>query len=150
MKTITFCVLVIVGVCGCKDKPVPVNPSAVPVLKGCVSDVDGNPIAEAEITLYGGLDTRWKVASTQTDAKGEYVFDPCRHGAMILDEENQRWDYFIGMMVSCPGFKSADGKSWWDLRVPQIDRHVIKKDFIMVPDKKEHESSNKADAGDGK
>ncbi|HUU17623.1 MAG TPA: carboxypeptidase-like regulatory domain-containing protein [Sedimentisphaerales bacterium] len=150
MKAKAFCVLVVVAVLGCKDNPVPVNPSAAPVLKGCVADADGNPIVDVDITLYGGLDTRWKVASSQTDAKGEYVFDPCRYGAMILDEENQRWDYFIGMTVSRPGFKSANGKSWWDVRVPQIDRHMIKKDFIMVPDKKKHESSNKPDAGDGK
>ena len=132
MKTVVFIVLVMVGVWGCKDKPVPVNPSAAPVLKGSVLDVDGNPIAEAKITLYGGLATRWEVASVQTDAKGEYVFDPCRHGAMILDEENQRWDYFIGMTISCKGFKSTDGKEWWDVRVPQIDRHVVMKNFVMA------------------
>ena len=89
MNAKALCVLVVVGVLGCEDKPVPVNCSVAPVLKGCVTDADGNPIVEAEITLYGGFDTRFKVASSQTDAKGEYVFDPCRHGSLILDEENQ-------------------------------------------------------------
>ncbi len=150
MKVRAFCILVIVCVLGCKDKPVAVNPSAAPVLKGCVTDAEGNPVADARIALYAGLATGWKAASSQTNAKGEYVFDPCRHGALILDEENQRWDYFISMTVLHPGLKSAGGKSWWDVHVPQIDRHVIKKDFIMVPEKKEHELSSKPDGSDGK
>jgi hypothetical protein len=111
----------------------PVNPHVEPILKGRVTDSSGNGIPGVDVTLYGGMATRWKVASTQTDAEGEYVFDPCRHGSVIYDEENRRWDYFIGMKVTLPDFKSADSLSWWDVRVPQIDRHVVQKDFVLVP-----------------
>lgn len=113
-------------------RPVLVDRSAKPILKGSITDEKGNPIPDVEITLYGGSTTRWKVASTKTDAKGQYTFDPCRYGTMTLNEKEKRWDYFVGMTLSHPKFASADGKSWWDIRVPQVDRHVTYKDFSMI------------------
>ena len=70
-----------------------VDVSAKLVLKGRVTDVDGNPFfPDAHITLHGGLATRWKVGSTETDENGEYLFDPCPYGARVFDEEKHVWD----------------------------------------------------------
>jgi hypothetical protein len=141
MKIRVLCLCAALGVLGCASSKVdpkaclavPVDQSASPVLKGRVTDTAGKSIAGAEITLHAGVATRWPVASAKTNAKGKYTFDPCRYGSLIFDRENKKWDYFIGMTVSAPGFKAADGQSWWDIRVPQVDRHVTKKDFVMVP-----------------
>jgi len=131
-----LCAAIALCLVGCgTTKPVPVDQSLRPILTGVVTDSSGQPLPDVEIILYGGLATRWKTGSTRTDKNGQYTFDPCnRHGAMILDEENKRWDYFIGMTVVHPGFKSVDGKDWWDVRVPQIDRHVVKQDFVLQPE----------------
>ena len=141
MKIRVLCFCAALGVLGCaagKVDPkaclaVPIDQSAAPVLKGRVTNTAGKPIAGAEITLHAGMATRWKVASAKTNAKGEYTFDPCRYGSLVFDNENKSWDYFIGMAISARGFKSADGQSWWDVRVPQVDRHVTTKNFVMVP-----------------
>jgi protocatechuate 3,4-dioxygenase beta subunit len=109
-----------------------VDGSAAPILQGRVTDEKGTPIPDVDIILFGGLATRWKVASAKTDSNGEYKFDPCRYGAMVVDEDERRWDYYIGMTLSHHKFASADGNSWWDVRVPQIDRHVVHKDFVMT------------------
>ncbi len=119
-------------IAGCDSKSPPVDGSAAPILQGRITDEKGTPISDVDITLYGGIATRWKVASTKADSNGEYKFDPCRYGAMVVDEEEQRWDYYIGITLSHHKFASADGKSWWNVRIPQINRHVVHKDFVMT------------------
>ena len=143
MKMRVLCLCAALGVLGCAARKVdpkaclavPVDRSAAPVLKGRVMDAAGKPIAGAEITLHAGVATRWPVASARTNAKGEYTFDRCRYGSLIFDQENKKWDYFIGMTVSARGFKAAAGQSMRDIRVPQVDRHVTTEDFVMVPDR---------------
>jgi hypothetical protein len=86
-----------------------------------------------KVVLYSGLATRWKGQEATTDHDGRYRFDPLRTGAMIKDEPSGRWDYEPGMRLLHPTHISADGKSWWDIRVPGIDRKEHAQDFKMVP-----------------
>lgn len=122
---------------GCSVSPdtknaVPIDDSPRPILKGSVVDETGVPVEGAKITLFSGLVTRWPTGETLTDANGEYIFDPCRHGCMVLDNIDERWDYWVYMTLYHLTFASADGNSGWYITVKNIDRHVTRKDFSMV------------------
>jgi len=103
-----------------------------PILKGRILDEAGQPLAGVRVTLFGGFATRFKGQEAETDKNGAYAFDPLRSGSHIKDEENQSWDQFVGMELFHPTQVSADGFSWWDIRVPGIDRHEYIKDFKMM------------------
>ena len=52
---------------------------------------------------------------------------------MIKDGPSGRWDWRPGIQVEHPTHVSADGQSWWDITVPNIDRREHLQDFKMVP-----------------
>jgi hypothetical protein len=104
-----------------------------PILTGRVVDEAGRPLPGVRIILYNGLCSRWKGQEATTDQDGRYRFDPLRTGAMIEDGPSGRWDWRPGMRLEHPTHASADGKSWWDIRVPGIDRKEHVQDFEMVP-----------------
>ena len=116
-----------------KPRPADADSAPKPVLKGRVVDQNSQPIENVDVKLYSGLDTRWRLASTHTDAAGEYIFDPCPESCLILNAVQQRWEYLVCMRVRHPQYVSADGHRWWDIRVPRIDGLVVRKDFTMVP-----------------
>jgi RNA polymerase sigma factor (sigma-70 family) len=104
-----------------------------PILTGRIVDEGGRPLPGVKIVLYGGLVTRWKGQETTTDQDGRYRFDPLRTGAYFKQDPSGRWDWRPGMRLMHPTHVSADGKSWWDIDVPGIDRQEHAQDFRMVP-----------------
>ncbi len=118
-----------------KDQPKPEQAPKKqgPILTGRIVDEAGRPLAGAKIILYSGLATRWKGQETTTDREGRYRFDPLETGSMIKAEPGDRWDLRPGMRIEHPTHVSADGKSWWDITVPGIDRKEHVQDFRMVP-----------------
>lgn len=103
-----------------------------PALEGRVTDDAGRPIAGAKVILWGGLATRLRGEETSTDADGRYRFAPLKTGALILDEPSGRWDFHTGMTLEHPDFASADGESWWEVRVTGTEGQVTRRDFKML------------------
>ena len=98
-----------------------------------MADESGKPLAGVKVVLYSGFATRWKGQEAITDTDGRYRFDPLRTGGLIKDEPSGRWDHFVGMKVEHATHVSADGRSWWDIDVPTVDRREQIKNFRMVP-----------------
>jgi beta-lactamase regulating signal transducer with metallopeptidase domain len=90
--------------------PVPFNsrvfhadPAQRTAIMGTITQ-DNEPVPNAKVILYGGIATRWKVAESVTDERGQYRF------------ENVIGDYF-GVQVKHEKLVPADGKSWRDIDV---------------------------------
>lgn len=107
---------------------------ASPILTGRIEDEAGRPLAGTKVVLYKGIATRFRGQEATTDADGRYRFDPLRTGAVtVKDESTGRWDFYVGIQVAHPTHVSADGNSWWDIRVPNVDRREQIQNFKMVP-----------------
>jgi len=125
----------LVAACACSStapEVAPEPPTAGPILEGRIVDLDGMPVPDVEVNLAGGFATRWWVGGTTTDEDGVYRFAPLDVGSMIEGDDG-RWDYFVGMQLGHPLLVSADGGWWWDVRVPNVDGQVTRQDFCMCP-----------------
>ena len=103
-----------------------------PVLEGTILTEAGDPVEGVDVILYGGLATRWEIGRTRTGRAGQYRFAPVPGGGMVQNEDKS-WDYFIGVRIEHPNLCSADGLSWWDVRVPAREAAVVRQDFSMIP-----------------
>lgn len=90
--------------------PVPYNhrvlhadPTQRTTLLGTLTE-NNQPVPNAKIELYGGIATRWKIAESRTNVRGQYRF------------ENVMGNY-IGVQVKHERLVPADGKSWRDLQI---------------------------------
>jgi len=104
-----------------------------PILRGRVVDEAGRPLAGVWVVLYSGSDTRIPGQNMLTGADGRYRFDPLKTGNRLLTGEAGRWDLGVGVRVEHPTHASDDRRSWWELRVPDVDGREYVKDFTMVP-----------------
>jgi hypothetical protein len=98
-----------------------------------VTDANDRPIPGVLVTAHAGFATRWKTGVATTDANGGYSFVASECGSMIFDEAHQRWDHYIGLTLSGTTWASADGQSWWDVRVPNVAGQRTSQDFAMIP-----------------
>lgn len=104
-----------------------------PILRGRVVDEAGRPLAGVWVVLYSGFDTRIPGQNMLTGADGRYQFGPLTTGNRLLTEEAGRWDLGVGVRVEHATHASDDSRSWWELRVPDVDGREYVKDFRMVP-----------------
>jgi RNA polymerase sigma factor (sigma-70 family) len=123
------------GVQRSKDKPTADQNRANkgPILSGRVVDESGQPMAGAKIVLYSGFATRWKGQEATTDRDGRYRINPLQTGSMTKRADADKWDYYVGMQIEHPTHVSADGSSWRDITVPNIDRKETIYNYSMVP-----------------
>lgn len=132
MRRSAVVILALVVLAGCaRQKTAPAAPG--PVLQGRIVDSRGDAVPGVRVTLWGGLATRLKGQQTTTDSDGRYQFQPLETGAQILDEPSGRWDLYTGMTLEHAAMTSADGESWWDVRVSSEPGTVFTRDFTMIP-----------------
>lgn len=101
-------------------------------LVGRITDEAGNPVENVKVQLYSGLATRWPGQAAVTDAQGEYRVEKLETGAMTMDEQSGRWDYYVGMRLEHPEFVPADGSTWLDITVPTVAGTEFRQDFTMT------------------
>lgn len=145
MRMITLAALALLaGGAGCRaapedGSPADTTPSAEwdapsetgPVLIGVVRDPSGRALEGIPVTLYAGFATRFRVASTKTDAHGRFRFDDVR-GSQILDEDSGRWDWYVGVCAgSVESGNPAAQLPWKDVRVPAQPGAVERVDFVF-------------------
>jgi beta-lactamase regulating signal transducer with metallopeptidase domain len=105
---------------------------AGPTLQGRITDEKGRPLPGAKVVLYAGFATRWKIDEAVCDSDGRYRFAAVR-SSLIKNEENDRWDHFVGMKVVHESHVPSDGESWRDLTIAGTPGHVETLDLKLTP-----------------
>jgi len=118
LAKIAFCLLAALAWSAGSDSPTPAAGGPATILTGRVLTPGGTPVADAFVTIHGGLATRWRVGDARTDAEGWFRFDPLPGGARVKNSQTDEWDYYVGVHIEHPDFASAVKDAWWDVRCP--------------------------------